>query len=109
VIGKAEKKEAAREFKERKPAAGIYALRCATTGRSWVDSSPNLNAAQNSQFFQLRQQLHRNKELQAEWNAHGEASFTFEVLETLPEDIAPLLLRDQLAERRQAWASQLNP
>ena len=81
MIAKAERKEAARQFKERKPSPGVYALRCSTTGRAWVDSSPNLDAAQNSQFFQLRQRLHRNKELQAEWNAHGEASFRFEVLE----------------------------
>jgi hypothetical protein len=81
MIAKAERKEAARQFKERKPSPGIYALRCSPTGRTWVDSSPNLDAAQNSQFFQLRQRLHRNKELQAEWNAHGEASFRFEVLE----------------------------
>src|SRR5439155_1229642 len=76
------------------------------TGRDWVDSSPNLDAAQNSQFFQLRQHLHRNKELQAEWNAHGEASFRFEVLENLPEDTPSLNHRDLLAERKQAWAEQ---
>jgi hypothetical protein len=83
MIAKAERREAARQFKERKPSFGIYALRCSTTGRSWVDSSPNLNAAQNGQFFQLRQRLHRNKELQVEWNTHGEESFHFEVLEVL--------------------------
>jgi hypothetical protein len=85
MIAKAERKEAARQFKERKPSPGIYALRCSTTSRTWVDSSPNLDAAQNSQFFQLRQRLHRNKELQAEWNAHGEGSFSFEVLENFPK------------------------
>jgi hypothetical protein len=104
MIEKAQRKEAAREFKERKPAPGIYALRCRTTGRSWVDSSPNLNAVQNGQFFQLRQRLHRNKELQTEWSAQGEESFEFVVLETLPEDTPSLLLSDLLAERKQAWS-----
>jgi hypothetical protein len=107
MIDKAERKEAARQFKERKPSPGIYALRCRATGRSWVDSSPNLDAAQNSQFFQLRQKLHRNKDLQAEWNAHGEESFEFSVLETLPEDTPPLNLRDLLTERKQAWTKQI--
>jgi hypothetical protein len=106
MIAKAERKEAARQFKERKPSPGIYALRCSTTGRAWVNSSPNLDAAQNSQFFQLRQRLHRDKELQAEWNAHGEASFSFEVLENLPEDTPSLNLRDLLAERKRAWTEQ---
>ena len=106
MIAKAERKEAARQFKERKPSPGIYALRCSTTGRSWVDSSPNLDAAQNSQFFQLRQRLHRNKELQAEWNAHGEESFEFAILEALPEDTPSLNLRDLLAKRKQSWIVQ---
>jgi hypothetical protein len=106
MLAKSDRKEAAREFKERKPSPGIYALRCSATGRTWIDSSPNLSAAQNSQFFQLRQNLHRNKELQAEWNTQGESSFTFEVLETLPDDTPSLNLRDLLTQRKQAWASQ---
>jgi hypothetical protein len=107
MIDKAERKEAARQFKERKPSPGIYALLCRPTGRSWVESSPNLDAAQNSQFFQLRQKLHRNKDLQAEWNAYGEESFEFAVLETLPEDTPQLNLRDLLTERKLAWTKQI--
>lgn len=107
MLAKSARREAAREFKERKPNPGIYSLRCQITGRSWVDSSPNLDAAQNSQFFQLRQRLHRNKELQTEWNAQGEAAFEFVILETVPEDTPPLLLRDLLTERKRAWTEQL--
>lgn len=103
MIGKAERKEAAREFKERKPSPGIYAICCAATGRRWVESSPNLDAARNSQFFQLRQSLHRNKDLQTEWAIHGEPSFTFEVLEIIPEDTPSLNLSDLLVERKVAW------
>jgi hypothetical protein len=106
MIARAERKEAVRQFKERKPSPGIYALRCRATGRSWVDSSPNLDAAQNGQFFQLRQRLHRNKELQAEWNTQGEESFEFAVLESLPEDTPPLNLRDLLQERKRFWVTQ---
>jgi hypothetical protein len=106
MIAKSERKEAAREFKERKPSAGIYALRCSTTGVSWIDSSPNLAAAQNSQFFQLRQGLHRNKDLQSAWNTQGESSFTFEVLEVFPDDTPELNLRDLLTERKRAFAAQ---
>lgn len=104
MIGKAERKEATREFKERKVRAGVFAICCSATGSRWVDTAPNLDAAENGQFFQLRQGLHRNKELQAEWKAQGESSFSFEVLEALPEDTPPLNLRDLLAERKRAWA-----
>jgi type II secretory pathway component PulK len=61
---------------------------------------------QNSQLFQLRQHLHRNKELQATWNAQGEEAFEFAVLETLPDDTPSLNLGDLLAERKQAWIAQ---
>ena len=104
MIGKAERKEAVREFKERKPSAGVYALRCSASGRRWVDASPNLKAAENREYFSLRQRLHRNKELQAEWNEHGESSFSFEVLETLADDTQDLNLRDALTKRKRAWA-----
>jgi hypothetical protein len=103
MLGKSERREAAREFKERKPAPGIYALRCLPTGRSWVEVSPNLASAQNSQYFQLRQHLHRNHDLQAAWNQYGEQSFAFEVLETIPEDTPALNLRDLLKQRKHAW------
>jgi hypothetical protein len=106
VIAAAERKEAVRQFKERKPSAGIYVLRCHRTGRAWVDSSPNLDAARNGQLFQLRQKLHRNQELQVEWNVQGEESFEFAVLEVLPEDTPSLNLRDRLNERRQFWAGR---
>lgn len=104
MIGKAERREAAREFKERKVRAGVFAIRCAATGARWVDTTPNLDAAENGQIFQLRQGLHRNKALQAEWKAQGESSFRFEVLEVLPEDTPEMNLRDMLAERKRAWA-----
>jgi len=109
MIVKADRKEAIRQFKERRPSSGICALRCTATGRAWIESSPHLDASQNSQFFQLRQRLHRNKELQTEWNAHGEASFHFEVLERLPEDTSSLNLRDVLTERKRAWSDQSQP
>jgi hypothetical protein len=103
MLEKSQKREAAREFKERKPAPGIYALRCLPTNRAWVEVSPNLASAQNSQYFQLRQNLHRNHDLQAAWNQYGEQFFVFEVLETIPHDTPALNLRDLLQQRKLAW------
>ncbi len=106
MIGKAEKRQAACECKERRHLAGIYAIDCSATGRRWVDVALNLGAAQNGQFFQLRQHLHRNKKLQAEWNSQGETVFSFKVLEVLPEAIPQLNLRDVFAERKRVWAQE---
>jgi hypothetical protein len=106
TTSKVDRKEAAREFKERKPVPGIYEHRSTVTGHFWVDSSTNVHAAQNGQLFQLRQRLHRNKDLQAEWNKHGEQTFEFNVLETIPDDTPELLLRDLLAERKKLWSDR---
>lgn len=106
MTSKIDRKEAAREFKERKPTPGVYELRCLITGAAWVDSSTNLDAIRNNQFFQLRNSLHRNKPLQAEWNTHGETAFEFNILETLPDDTPELNLRDLLAQRKQSWTER---
>ena len=101
------RKEAIREFKERKVPQGIFAIRCRTTGAVWVDSTRNLGAARNGAWFQLRGGLHRDKGLQAEWNARGEEAFEFEALETLADDVSPISLADVLKEKKQKCAAQL--
>jgi hypothetical protein len=102
----AQKKEAIRQFKERKTNAGIYAVRC-TTGRVWVGASRNLDATRNGLWFSLRAGLHRDSALQREWSVQGEPAFTYDALEALPEDTPALSLPDVLKERRQHWLDAL--
>ena len=102
-----DRKEAARQCKERKIPRGIFAIRRKATGEAWVDASPNLGAARNGTWFQLRGGLHMDKKLQAEWNAHGEDAFEFEVLETLDDDVPALNVRDVLQEKKRQWIAQL--
>jgi hypothetical protein len=102
------RKEAIRQYKERKTPLGIFAIRCNVTNGVWVDASRNLEAAKNSNWFQLGVGSHRTKSLQQEWNTHGEAAFSYEILETLPEDVHPLEIKDTLEARRKHWIGQLN-
>ena len=104
---KISRKQAIREFKERKVSRGIFAVRCIATGTVWVDSSPNLGAAENSLWFCLRIGSHINKGLQAECDTHGKEAFRFEVLETLDDDVSALALGDLLKERRRHWLAEL--
>lgn len=103
-----DRKAVIREFKERKPVRGIYALRCTATNRVWVGATPNLGAAENAQLFTLRHASHRNLALQADWDAHGESAFSYEVLETLDDDTAPMLVHDLLKRKLQEWADRLS-
>ena len=104
----ANRKEAVRDYKMRKISRGIFAIRCATTGQTWVDSTPNLDGAKNGTWFQLREGRYRDKALQSEWNTHGEPAFQFEILETLEEDVIPLAVRDLLTEKKKNWAIKLD-
>ena len=104
---KAEKREAARQFKERKVAAGAYSVRCTPTQAVWVGVARNLDAARNACWFSLRMHGHRVASLQAAWDVHGEGAFTFEVLETLDEDAHPLGINDLLKELTASWLEKL--
>jgi len=103
---KAERREAARQFKERKVTAGAYAVRSAT-GAGWVGVTRNLDAARNACWFSLRMNGHRVPSLQAAWNAEGEAAFRFEVLQELDEDTHPMAVADLLKALKAEWLARL--
>jgi hypothetical protein len=83
-------------------------VRCATSGLAWVGASRNLDATRNGCWFTLRNGGHIEKSLQQEWNAHGEAAFHYEILETLEGDLHPLAIPDLLKQTRARWVEQLN-
>ena len=104
----ARRRQAARDFKERKTAAGVYAVRCASSGEVWVAGSRNIDAQQNSLWFALRAGGHPNKALQAAWTAGAAEGFAFEVLERIEaEDLTPLGLADLVKARELHWRTVL--
>ena len=105
---KTDRRKAIQDYKSRKTPRGIFSARVGTSGPAWVGSSPNLDAAQNGLWFQLRLGTHRNRALQEEWLRSGEAAFSFEILEQLDDDVNPLALHDLLKERRAHWLARLN-
>lgn len=102
------RKDAIREYKERAPNMGAFAIQCLPSNRSWVGTSRNLDAAKNGAWFTLRLGMHRDHALQTEWNTHGEAAFQYKVLETLDGDVAAMAVADLLKEKARAWAARLN-
>jgi hypothetical protein len=104
---KASRKESIRQFKERKPLLGAYAVRCAATGRVWVGASRNLDATKNGCWFCLRAGLHQEKLLQEEWNAQGESAFQYEILDSFDKEVNSLIVADLLKEKRNEWVARL--
>lgn len=103
-----DRRQAARDaVKDRPVRRGLYAVRCTATGGTWVGASPNLDAARNGAWFALRTGAHRDRGLQASWQAHGEAAHVFETLETLDDDVHPTRVHDLLKLGREAWVARL--
>ena len=98
-----------REYKERKTAKGVYALRCEATGEAWVGASHNIDAQANSTLFALRLGSHPNGALQAAWTAHGEG-LRYEVLERIEEtdELSSIGKADLLKARLGHWMQALN-
>jgi hypothetical protein len=101
------RRAAAAAYRERKVLSGVYAVRCQASGEVWVGAWVDLATIRNRLWFALRQDAHPNKNLLAAWREHGEAQFSFEILETLDEETAPDLRASKLAERAAHWRETL--
>jgi hypothetical protein len=78
--------EAKRDYKQAKRPMGVYRIRNARNGKSYVGFSTDLQARINRQKAELKFGSHRNAELLGEWKSFGESSFEFEVLDELAHD-----------------------
>lgn len=94
-------------YKERKTAAGIYAVRCTDGGLQWAGAANDLSKIQNRLWFGLRLGTSPHRSLQAAWQAHGGKGFTFEEVERLDEELEPYFRDSLLKERLAHWCAAL--
>ena len=107
-MDKQNRRDAIRDYKERKVSQGIFAVRCPVSGEAWVGQSRNLEQQQNGIWFGLRQGGHPNPTLRAAWAKQGEAALVFEVLETIDGESLSAYGRDNLLKDRDAhWRAKL--
>jgi len=103
----ADRKAVIAAYKERKPSAGIYAVRCAASGEVWVGRAPDLDKIQNRIWFTLRQGNHPEPTLQSALRAHGIEKFSFEVLERAPEEELDFARDAALKKSLERWRKEL--
>jgi hypothetical protein len=101
------RKAAIAAYKERKSAAGIFAVRCTPAGAVWVGQTRDLDRVWNRISFSLRTGADPRRDLQAAWNAHGGAGFAFEALERLKDESLDFALQSALDERTAFWRAKL--
>ena len=102
-----ERKAALAAYRERKTAAGIYAVRCTQSGQAWVGGAPNIETIQNRIWFALRQGDSTNSLMQAAWSKAGADAFVFEVLETFDGETAQYPQGAALKQRLSDWQAKL--
>jgi len=103
-----DRKAAIAAYRKRKSAVGIYAVRCAASGKAWIGQTHNLETVQNRIWFSLRAGGHGNRDLQSDWQAHGAEAVSFEPLEQLKDEELPYIRDALLRERFVHWRSTLN-
>jgi len=96
------------QYRDTTARAGVYAIRNLASGRMLVAGSSNVEAALNRHRFELRQGCHRNALLRRDWALHGEAGFSFAVLDMLePREEAGFDPARELDELVAVWRAEL--
>jgi hypothetical protein len=105
-MDKARRKELLQQYADRGPQTGVFAVRNNVTNEVWVGESKNIDKQQNGLWMRLRAGRCYEDTVQASWEKHGEAAFTYEILETVIE-ADPHRLQRVMPERAAAWRAQL--
>lgn len=101
------KKELKKGYLAAPPAMGVFQIRNMVSGKALVLSSLNLQGLINRHRLELVHGSHRNKGLQADWDALGQESFAFEVLDELSRVADPERdYREELKLLESFWAER---
>lgn len=79
-----DKKEIKKQYKLRPPDMGVYQVKNLENGKIYLERAMDLKGKLNSERFQLKNNLHKNQELQKDFNELGMEKFSFEILDRLP-------------------------
>ncbi len=97
-------------YKQTPRPMGVYQIKNTANGKILIGSSMNIPGILNSHRFQLKQNVHRNKNLQSDWNLYGSDTFSFDTLEILDyQKYAIEDWRDAVNELEAKWLNMLSP
>ena len=104
------RKELIRQYKETPLPMGVFQIKNNRNGKLLLLKALNIPGIITRHQLELRRGMHRNRELQAEWNQYGEEAFSFDTLATLkPEDHLPEEWSAAVADLLQTWLDKLQP
>jgi nitrate/nitrite-specific signal transduction histidine kinase len=89
---------------------GIYQVKNLASGKVYIGRAMDLSGRLNSERFQLKNNLHMNRELQEDFNELGMEKFSFEVLDRLqPKENPGIDQSRELKELEDMWLEKLQP
>ncbi len=104
------RKELIREYKETPRPMGVFQIKNNTNGKLLLLKAMDIPGIINRHHLELKRGMHRNHELQADWNRYGEAAFSFDILAKLtPEDYLPEQWAGTVTELWKEWLEKLQP
>ena len=105
-----DRKELIRKYKETPRPMGVYRIRNNANGKALVGSSRDITGKLNSHRAQLRMKVHRNEQLQQEWEEFGPDAFAFETLDLLePSEEPSYDPTEDLRVLEDLWLQKLQP
>jgi len=102
-----DRKAAIAAYKDTKTVAGVFVVRC-SNGKVWVLESRHIDTHKTGLWFSLRMGSYPDREMQKAWNDNGAESFSFEVLEKLPSDTSPTMMKSELKILARQWRERLS-
>ena len=104
------KKELINKYKQTIQPMGIYQIKNMKNGKIYVGSAKDLRGKINSNKFQLKNDLHFNKEMQNDFNEIGEERFSFDILDYLkPREDLNYDYTEELKILEDMWLQKLQP
>ena len=104
------RKEKINEYKKSIQPMGIYQIRNRVNGKIFIGSSKDLRGILNRIKFQLKNNLHINKDMQKDFNEVGAVNFSFEILDYLePKENMKGDYTKELQTLEIMWLEQLKP
>lgn len=82
--------------------SGVYVITCKATGEKYIGSSGDIPRRIKEHKYDLRNGIHDNYKLLAEWERYGEQQFESSILEEVEDS-------NSIFEREQYWLDELKP
>jgi hypothetical protein len=100
------KRELKRQYKEMKPAMGIFIIRSKMNNKCYIQATKDLRGVMNGAQVRLEGGIHPYRELQKEWSELGSENFIIEILENLEYENEESVAED-LALLQMIWEEKL--